>query len=178
MHGGVPPCRPCGAAPWALSLLQHLSIPGSRLAPVPEPALGTATLPEERLCRLLPVCCRDGTPHAAPGHMASSRQPCLGRRNRRPKSTRPGKRQQLALPPLPSRVLKRGRESVGSLLLPLPGFYCSTAGKSSPGLAPLSPTRSAADPPFTHSSVPQPRGWPAWGRLLSSLFRLGVFCPK
>lgn len=177
MHGGIPPCRPCHAAPWALSLLQHLSIPGSRLAPVPEPALGTATLPEERLCRLLPVCCRDGTPHAAPGHMASSRQPCLGRRNRRPKSTRPGKHQQLTLPPLPSRVLKRGRESVGSLLLPLPGFYCSTAGKSSPGLAPLPPTRSAADPPLYTQQCPPAPGMACMGTAALIPFPFGCGLP-
>lgn len=81
----IPQCRLCHATPRAPSLPRHLSVPGSRLAPVPEPALGTATLPEERPCPLLPVCRRDGTPHAAPGHMASSCRPCLGCRNRHPK---------------------------------------------------------------------------------------------
>lgn len=54
MHRGILPCWPSHAALRAPIRLQHLSVPGSRPAPVPEPVLGTAALPEERLCR----CCR------------------------------------------------------------------------------------------------------------------------
>lgn len=60
MHRGVPPCWPCCVVLWAPSLLRHLRVPGSRLAPVPEPVLGSDTLPEESLCLSLPVCRRDG----------------------------------------------------------------------------------------------------------------------
>lgn len=173
MHRGILPCWPCRANLRAPSFPRHLSVPGSRPAPVPEPALGTATLPEERLCSLLPVCRRDGTPHAAPGHMASSCQHCLGCRNRHPKSS--PLRQMLTAHSAATVTLgpEVQGESFGSHLLPQPGFYCSTVGKSSPGLALLPPTRSAVDPPFRQSSLPQP-----WGQLLSSLLRLGVFCPK
>lgn len=54
MHGGILPCWPSHAALQAPSRPQHLRVPGRRPAPVPEPVLGTAAVPEERLCR----CCR------------------------------------------------------------------------------------------------------------------------
>lgn len=57
MHGGILPCWASHAALRALSHLQHLRVPGSRPVPVPEPVLGTAAVPEERLC----CCCQSDT---------------------------------------------------------------------------------------------------------------------
>jgi len=116
-----------------------------------------------RLAWLPLPCCRDGRPHAAPGHMASSRQAGLGRQNRRPESALPTARSAAAAI-LGPEVLG---QSAGALVLPQPGFYCSTVGKSTPGL-----------PCFTGSHLPQPRGCPAWGRLRSPLLCLGMSCPK
>lgn len=121
LHGGILPCWPCHAALRAPSRPQHLSVPGSRPAPVPEPVLGTAALPEERLCR----CCRSDAGTARSTMLPAIWPPPADPASARPKSPIPANPN--SLPPPPSQVLKHGRGSTGSLLLPRSGFHCSTA---------------------------------------------------